>query len=105
MDINTLTVTGRLTSDAELKRIEKDGGEFYVCTFTLACNYLKNKDALFLRCKVFGKFAEAIHEYLTKGRYVAVTGNLNVRNVEYEDGWKTFVECLVRDVSLGLKQG
>lgn len=65
---------GRITKDAEL-RTTKSGNS--LCSFTLACNsnYGEKKQTDFVKIALFGKRAEGLHEYLTKGTALTVEGS------------------------------
>lgn len=83
-DLNTVTMIGRLTRDAELKQIG-DSEWSYVCNFSLANGYRKKssystneyeQETNFFDCAIFGKQGKALSNYLTKGQQLAVTGSL-----------------------------
>jgi len=69
----TIIVVGRIGSDAELR--ETQGGT-KVASFSVAddVGYGEKKSTQWIKCAVFGKRAEAIHSYLTKGSVVEVVG-------------------------------
>ena len=70
--INVFAV-GRLTKDPETK--ETSGG--MIAKFSVACdNDDRDKTTTFLNCTVFGKQAEFVAKYLTKGRLVEIVGAL-----------------------------
>lgn len=79
MNINSVTVTGRLTADPEL-RYSNDGSPF--ATFSLAINRPprggEEQPAVFIDVVSFGNQAEAIATHLTKGRKVAVQARLDM---------------------------
>jgi single-strand DNA-binding protein len=64
---------GRITKDAEL-RLTKSGAS--LCSFTLACNsnYGEKKQTDFVKIALFGKRANSLNEYLTKGTALTVEG-------------------------------
>ena len=106
----TVTVTGNLTSDPEL-RFTPNGSA--VASFTVASttrvldrdsNQWKDGDTLFLRCSVWRQYAENVAESLTKGTRVIVTGRLKQRSYETKEGEKrTVVEMDVDDVGPALR--
>lgn len=77
-DVNTITLTGRLVRDAELK--SKNG--YDVLEFTIASNYaVKRNDewkeeANFIDCRIFGKRAPKMAQYMPKGKQVTISGEL-----------------------------
>lgn len=92
--MNKVILIGRLTADPEL-RYTPSGTP--TSTVTVAVDRLPNKDgdviADFIRCVVWGKSAENLAKYMSKGRQIAVEGRLQVRSWE-KDGsrhWATEV--------------
>lgn len=92
--MNKVILIGRLTADPEL-RYTPSGTS--TSTVTVAVDRLPNKDgeviADFIRCVVWGKSAENLARYMSKGRQIAVEGRLQVRSWE-KDGsrhWATEV--------------
>lgn len=70
-DINSVALVGRLTKDAEYKTVS----ERTVATISLASS--RDKDETdFFEVSYWGKGAEAVREYLKKGRQVVVNGRL-----------------------------
>jgi single-strand DNA-binding protein len=100
--MNKVILIGRLTRDPELRFTPGTGNA--VSTFSLAVNRnFKNKDgqveADFINIVVWGKLAEVVANNLTKGRQVAVSGRLQIRNYEGNDGQKKYVtEVVAEDV-------
>lgn len=88
MDTNKVIVIGRLTANAALKYA---GDGFAIANFSLAVNHMKKKDGKedvsFLQCKAFGKLAENLSKYMTKGKQVSITGFLKQERWE-KDGQK-----------------
>ena len=87
---NSTILMGNLTADPE-KRFTKDGSA--VTNFTVAVNGPPSKDpdredeVLFMPCVTFGKTAEAVGKYLSKGGPVLVDGRLRTDKWE-QDGEK-----------------
>ena len=73
MDYNVTGQCGRLTRDAVLT-IASTG--LALCKFSIAVNGWKKDDVSFFNVTLFGKSAEAIAKYLTKGKQVIVQGSL-----------------------------
>lgn len=93
------TVVGNVGS-AELK----DTRAGKVLEISIASNE-RGKDGesstTWVRCSWFGKRAEAVAEYVTKGKPVAVTGTLAVREYTTKDGArKTSLEMRIADLQL-----
>ena len=75
-DLNSLTVVGRLTKDAEMKKVGEKGTTL-VC-FSLANNtgYGQFAKTNFFAVNLWGAQGERLMPYLTKGKQVGVTGVL-----------------------------
>ena len=87
-DLNSVVLVGRLVDDAELK-YTKDG--MAISKFRLASNYYQGKDkedgVSFFDVTMWGKQAESVSQYLTKGKRIAVQGELRQERWE-KDGQK-----------------
>ena len=101
--MNKLILTGRLTKDPEVKAI---GDNNMVAKFTIAVNRnYKDKDgnrpADFIPCEAFGKTAEFVSNYITKGRLVEVDGEMRVDQYQNEEGEnRTFTKCHVNSLNV-----
>ena len=90
-DINKTILVGRITRDPELK--ETSGGT-KICKISLASNksYTSNgekKESVgFFDCVIFGKLAEIMKEYGTKGKQIIVDGSLNYSSWDDAEGKK-----------------
>ena len=86
--MNRLTIIGNLTRDPEL-RTTQTGKQ--VCTFTVAVNR-RQKDASgntmadFFRVSAWGQQGETCAKYLSKGRKVAIIGEVSVNAYQGGDG-------------------
>lgn len=99
--MNNVNLIGRLTKDNEMK-ITNSGKA--VVSFTLAVNRRVAKDgqqqADFIQCVAWGKVAENMSFYTGKGSLIAVTGRINTRNYENQNGQKVYVtEVLANGVT------
>lgn len=87
--MNKVVLIGRLTKDPDLKFTAGSGTA--VSRFTVAVNRQFKKDETdFINCVAFGKTAETISQYLTKGRQIAVTGNIRTGSYDTQDGTKRY---------------
>ena len=87
--MNKVILIGRLTKDPELRYAAGSGTA--VCRFTLAINRLFKKDETdFINCIAFNKQGEAIAQYVTKGRQLAVIGNIRTGSYDGQDGIKRY---------------
>ena len=90
MSINTCIISGNLTRDAELRATAAGNP---VCSFGVAVNDRRRNQngewedyANFVDCTIFGRRAEAIAKYLTKGAKVALEGRLHYSSWEDRNG-------------------
>jgi single-strand DNA-binding protein len=97
--VNKVILVGRLTRDPEVKNTTTGKA---VATFTLAVDRrFKNKDgqkeADFVPIVVWGKQAEIAGQYLSKGSQIGVSGRLQVRSYDAQDGQRRYVTEVVAD--------
>lgn len=87
--MNKVVLIGRLTKDPELKFAAGSG--MAISRFTVAVNRQFKKDETdFINCVAFGKTAETIAQYFTKGRQIAVAGNIRTGSYDAQDGTKRY---------------
>lgn len=87
--MNTVSIIGNVTRDLDLKYTQSGKA---VVNFTLAVSDRFNKETThFLDVVVWGKLAELCAEYLTKGKKAGVTGRLQTRTYENQEGKKVKV--------------
>ena len=88
-----MVLIGRLTKDPTLNFAAGSGTG--INRFTVAINRPKKKDqekaeADFINCVAFGKTAETIANYFTKGRQIALRGHIQTGNYTKDDGTKVY---------------
>jgi single-strand DNA-binding protein len=83
--VNSLNLTGRLTKDPELRSMP-DGRP--VCELRIASDSPGDNSPLYLDVATFDKQAQACAQYLAKGREVAFSGRLILREWKADDGSK-----------------
>jgi single-strand DNA-binding protein len=98
--MNKVVLIGRLTKDPELKFTAGTGTA--VTTFTLAVDRkFKNKEGQketdFINIVAYGKPAEAIANYMKKGRLLAISGRIETRTYEGNDGQKKYYTDVVME--------
>ncbi|WP_460292437.1 single-stranded DNA-binding protein [Clostridium tertium] len=102
--MNKVILIGRLTKDPELNFAAGTGTA--VARFTLAVTRPFKKDETdFINCIAFNKRAEAIAQYLTKGRQLAVTGSIRTGSYDAKDGTKRYTTDIVVDSFEFIGQG
>ncbi|MGX7014279.1 single-stranded DNA-binding protein [Vagococcus silagei] len=95
--INNVVLVGRLTKDPEL-RFTSNGSA--VATFTLAVNrnftnQSGEREADFINCVIWRKPAETLANYARKGTLLGVTGRIQTRNYENQQGQRVYVTEVV----------
>lgn len=104
MSLNTCTESGRLGKAAEL-RYTTNG--VAVVTFSIAVDERRKQDdgsyqdeVNWFQCVMFGKRAEALQPYLTKGTKLSLIGHLRQSTYEHNGNKRSSVEIVVDDVEL-----
>lgn len=87
--MNNVGLIGRLVRDAELKFTNSGNA---ICEFSIAVNERKKQgdkwvDAVnYFDVTLFGRRAEALNQYLTKGKQIGVAGRLQQQRWQNQDG-------------------
>lgn len=91
-DLNTITISGRLARDPELRHT---GGGTAVCTIRLAYSTSRRDESgqwtdksNYVDVTFFGNRAETIQKHFHKGKPIGVQGRLEWREWEAQDGTK-----------------
>lgn len=97
--INNLTLVGRLTKDPDLKYT---GNGTAVAAFTLAVNrnftnQSGEREADFINCVIWRKPAETLANYAKKGVLIGVTGRIQTRSYDNQQGQKVYVTEVIAD--------
>lgn len=88
--MNHVDLIGRLTREPELR--QSQGGKS-ICSFTLAVDRQTKKEgqqADFIRCKAFGKTAENLAKYMSKGSLIAIGGSIQTGSYTNQQGQKIY---------------
>ncbi|SHG42676.1 single-strand binding protein [Flavobacterium segetis] len=102
---NTVQLIGHVGQDPEVKSLE--GGK-KLANISIATNevyYKENGDKVekteWHRVTAWGKTAEIIEKYVTKGKEIAIEGKLTHRSYDDKDGVKRFItEVVANEVLL-----
>ena len=97
--INNVVLVGRLTRDPELRYTPQNQA---VGTFGLAVNrQFKNangeREADFINCVIWRQQAENLANFAKKGSLIGITGRIQTRNYENQQGQKVYVTEVVAD--------
>lgn len=96
--MNSVTITGRLTRDPDV-RYKDDGLAIARFTLAVARPKMQGHEATsdFPSIVAFGKTAEMIEKYLTKGRLIGITGRIQTGNYTDKDGKKVYTTDVVAE--------
>lgn len=103
--MNIITVAGQLGKDAEIRYLPNGDP---VASFSVADSQGKDKPTIWWRASIFGKRAESLGPYLTKGQAVTISGSITEREYTDKDGNKRQAqEIRVNDLALqgGKREG
>jgi len=97
--MNKAILIGNLTRDPEVRTTQSGVS---MCSFTIAVNRRftaadGSKQTDFIPIVTWRKTAELCGQYLSKGRKVAVTGEIQTRTYDAKDGTKRYVTEVVAD--------
>ena len=93
--MNKVILSGNLTKDAELRYTANDKAYSKFC---IANNegYGDNKKTNFFNCTLWGKSAENLNRFLTKGQKVLITGKVEINDYKDREG----VERKIIDINV-----
>lgn len=97
--LNSVVLVGRLTKDPELRYTPSNQA---VTTFSLAVNRrFKNqngeREADFINCVIWRQQAENLANWGKKGNLIGITGSIQTRNYENQQGQRVYVTEVVAD--------
>ena len=97
--INNTVLVGRLTKDVELRYTPSNAA---VATFTLAVNRtFKNengdREADFINCVMWRQQAENLASWAKKGALIGVTGRIQTRSYDNQQGQRVYVTEVVAE--------
>lgn len=97
--INNVTLVGRLTRDPELRHTTSNVA---VATFNLAVN--RNfkgangeREVDFINCMIWRKQAELFADWCKKGNLVGITGRIQTRSYDNQQGQRIYVTEVVAE--------
>lgn len=97
--INSVTLVGRMAGDAELKYVNES---MAVATFRLAVNrnfkgQNGKREADFINCVIWRQQAENLANWAKKGALIGITGRIQTRSYENQQGQRVYVTEVVAD--------
>lgn len=101
--LNNVSLVGRMTRDAELRYTASNQA---VATFTLAVNrnfkgQNGEREADFINCVIWRQQAENLANWAKKGALIGITGRIQTRSYENQQGQRVYVtEVIANDFQL-----
>lgn len=99
--MNNVVLIGRLTRDPEVRYTDS---QLAIARFSLAVNRMGGRGqqsgdagADFINIVVFGKTAENVERYVTKGRLIGVQGRIQTGSYTNKDGNKVYTTEVVAE--------
>lgn len=96
------TIAGNIGNDAETKQVGQNGDS--VTEFNVGCSrkVKGEQQTTWVRCAVWGKRGDSLREFLKKGRFVSVAGELSTRLYDDKNGvTRVSHELRVSELALG----
>lgn len=94
--MNSVALVGRLTRDTEI-RYANNGTS--IARFNIAVDRRFKQDngptADFINCVAFGKTAEFIEKYFSKGQRIGLNGRIQTGSYDKEDGTKVYTTDVI----------
>lgn len=119
IDVNNVTLSGRFTSDGEMKRASNDK-EYLVIDLAMSeVDTTKDRSlplnqrikTTYIHCLAFGKTGEYIHQKQLKGKRVVLKGHLSVNkrlkkglNFQFENTHLVIEDYMVFSMNEGKKE-
>lgn len=97
--LNNVCLVGRMTDNAELRYTPNNQA---VATFRLAVNrnfksQNGEREADFINCVIWRQQAENLANWAKKGALIGITGRIQTRNYENQQGQRVYVTEVVAD--------
>ena len=97
--LNNVVLVGRMTKDPELRYTPNNQA---VATFSLAVNrnfkgQNGEREADFINCVIWRQQAENLANWAKKGALIGITGRIQTRNYENQQGQRVYVTEVVAD--------
>ena len=92
--MNNVTLAGRLTKDPELRYVGEKNSPVTNFILSVDRDYKSSKgerETDFINIEVWGKQAEILCEYMTKGRMIGIEGKIKVDKYKNENGENRYI--------------
>lgn len=101
--MNKVVLIGRLTKDPDVRYTQGQQGDSAVARFTVAVDRRRapgpdgDRQADFISCVAFGKSAEFMQKYFTKGMKICITGRIQTGSYVNKDNVKVYTTDVVAE--------
>lgn len=100
--MNKVILIGRLTKDPDVRYTQGQQGDSAVARFTIAVDRRRagadgQREADFISCVAFGKQAEFLQKYFTKGMKIGLTGRIQTGSYTNKDNVKVYTTDVVAE--------
>lgn len=94
-----MTLVGRLTKDVDLRYTNSGTavGQFILAVNRNFTNQNGDREADFINCVIWRKAAESLANYARKGTLIGLTGRIQTRNYENQQGQRVYVTEVVAE--------
>lgn len=99
MAINTIVVSGNVGKDCEL-RVTQNGKNIASFSVAVKQGYGEHERTSWLSCRMFGKMAEGLCDYIKKGNLVTVSGQYVSEEWEKDGVKRVQPTIIVSDIQL-----
>lgn len=84
--MNNIVIKGRLAKNPEMTSVNVKGDSKSVTKFDVAVNRTFGEGADFFNCVVWGKTAEFVNKFFSKGQEILVSGSMQQRKWQDKEG-------------------
>jgi single-strand DNA-binding protein len=99
-DLNSISITGRLTKDAEQKQLTT-GTILTTCNIAHNIGFGENTKVIYFKVSLWGKVGVNVLRFLTKGTLLGITGTFELNEWESNDGVK-HTQCVINTNAITL---
>lgn len=98
--MNKVILVGRMVADPEVRYTQGENA-YAVASYRIAVDRRQKTNdgqtADFISCKAFGKTAEFVQKYFSKGRRIGLIGRINTGSYTNKDGQKVYYVEVIAD--------
>lgn len=99
--MNKVVLVGRLTADPDVRYSQTSDSQMAIARFNLAVDRKikreNEQNADFISCVAFGKTAEFIEKYFSKGMRIGLSGHIQTGSYTNQNGVKVYTTDVIID--------